>query len=144
MSDFITFILPMREDPLTRVFPVLRSVAGAVERIIKRSHREGDPRKRFDRSIATEIHHDTLERITIDFSMYPEQGWSEGDQRDQMDRRSLSVFFNYRDGADVPNLAFCIGRWGRFDMIFDMLTEAFLEEIDPSKPIVRERGPDAK
>ena len=139
MSDFITLILPMREDPLTRVFPVLRSVAGAVKRIIKRSHREGA--KFRGAFVATEIHHDTLERFTIDFSMYPEQGWSEGDQ---MDRRSLSVFFNYRDGADVPNLAFCIGRWGRFDMIFDMLTEAFLEEIDPSKPIVRERGPDAE
>ena len=137
MSDFITLVLPMREDPLTRVFAIQETVSDAIREIIKKSHRDGDPYKKFN-MVSNARMINSIGALSFKFSMYPEQGWKIGNS---LEERDMLVIFNYCDGGNVPNLAFSIKQWGQFRMIFDTLTEAFLDQIDRSRPVVRESSP---
>jgi len=140
MADFVGCLLPLRESAQGSAFRIVQRTARALEEL-RRSTRpaewtalsiarrvQGGVEVRFPKGTSLYNH------LEVDFSLF---GGLDGEP----EKRSLTLWFDYNDGAATPNLYILTGRWGRYEQIFGALEREFLDLLDLAQPVLLDGRP---
>lgn len=141
MADFIGCLLPLRESAKGDVFDVVHRATRALSEL-RASTRPPEwttlaGGQRFKGTVKASFPGggQMSSHLTFDFGLF---GGPDG----SLEERSLDLWFNYTDGGkQAPNLYLHIGRWGRYESVFEALEREFLDLLDLGKPVLVDGEP---